>query len=71
MGEIFNLQNSQFFDSVLTDRRSISGTQEKAACGKSSGCLFSAARNAIIKAKEYVTFGFSSRVLVFFPSRKV
>ena len=29
--------------------------------------FFSAARNAIAKATEYVTFGFSFRILVFFP----
>ena len=71
MGKIFNIQNSQFFDSVLTDRRNLSGTQEKVARGKSSSCRFSAATNAFTKAKEYVTFGFSFRVLVFFPFRKV
>ena len=71
MGEIFNIQNSQFFDSILTERRNLSGTQEKAACGKSSSCRFSAVRNSITITKEYVTFGFSFRVLVFFPSRKV
>ena len=38
---------------------------------KLNSCRFSAVRNSITKAKEYVTFGFSFRVLVFFPSRKV
>ena len=41
---------------------------KKSACGKSSSCrfLFSAKRNAI----EYVAFGFSFRVWVFFPFRE-
>ena len=42
--------------------------QPKAACNIISSCRFSflAARNAITKATEYVTFGFSDRILVFF-----
>ena len=42
--------------------------QPKAACNIFSSCRFSfsAARNAITKATEYVTFGFSDRILVFF-----
>ena len=48
--------------------RNISGKRPKSACGKSSSCqfLFSAERNAI----EYVAFGFSFRVWVFFPFRE-
>ena len=48
--------------------RNISGKRPKSACGKSSSCqfLFSAERNAI----EYVAFGFSFRVWIFFPFRE-
>ena len=53
-------------------KKSKSGTQPKAACDKSSSSrfLFSAARNAITKVTEYVTIGFSFRILYFFPFRK-
>ena len=45
------------------------GTRQKSACGKSFSCRLSlsAARNAITKAIDNVTFGFSFRILVFFP----
>ena len=70
MGVIFDTQNSQLLtiDLVLTDRRNLLGTWPKSAYGKSSSSRFSfsAARNAITKATEYVTFGFSFRILVFF-----
>ena len=46
---------------VLTDRRNLPGTLPKSACGK-----FSAARNAINKATQYVTFGFPFPISVFF-----
>ena len=61
---IFNLLNF-----VLTDRRSLSAKWPKSARGKSSSYRFSfsAERNANIKATEYVTFSFSSNILVFFP----
>ena len=65
MGIAFNLKNSQFLNqSLLTE-----GTRPKSACSKSSSCRFSfsATRKAISKATEYVTFSFSSRILVFFP----
>ena len=41
----------------------------KWACGKFSSRRFSlsAARNAVTKATKYITFGFSFRILVFFP----
>ena len=58
---------------VLTDRRSLLSTRPKSSCGKSSSCWLSflAARNAITKDTEYVTFGFSFHILSSFPSRKV
>ena len=61
---IFNLLNF-----VLTDRRSLSAKWPKSARGKSSSYRFSfsAEGNANIKATEYVTFSFSSNILVFFP----
>ena len=61
---IFNLLNF-----VLTDRRSLSGKWPKSASGESSSYRFSfsAERNANIKDTEYVTFIFSSNILVFFP----
>ena len=64
MGVTFNPQNSQLFTFFLTDRRNLFRY-----CGKSFRCGFSCsdARNVITKANEQVTFGFSSRVLVFFP----
>ena len=66
-----NFQYTKFsvIELVLTNRRNHSGTRPKSACGKSS-CgrfSFSAARNAIAKATKYVSFGFSFRILVFFP----
>ena len=61
---IFNLQNSH----LLTDRRSLSGKRPKSACGKFSSFRFSFSgeRNANTKATEYITFGFSFSILVFF-----
>ena len=72
-GRNFQFTKFSFIDFVLTDRRSLSGKRPKSASGKSSSCRFSfsAARNANTKDTEYVTFGFSFRILVFFPSRKV
>ena len=65
-----NFQYTQFsvIDLVLTDRRNLSGTQPKSACGKSSSCwlLFSGVRNAISKGNEYVIFSFTFHILVFF-----
>ena len=69
-GLTFNFQNSQLLiDLVFTDRRNLSGTWPESACGKSSSCLFSfsAVRNAITKATEYITFCFSFRISLFFP----
>ena len=60
-------------DLVLTDRRNLSGTRPKSVCGKSSGCRFSfsAARNALTKATDFVTFGFSFLTsLVSFPLKE-
>ena len=65
---IFNLQNSHLLTlSLLTEKVS------QSASGKSSSCRlsFSAERNANNKATEYVTFGFSFSILVFFLSMKV
>ena len=61
---IFNLQ--------FTDRKNLSGIRPKSASEKSSSCRFSfsAERNANTKATEYVTFGFSFGILVFFPFYK-
>ena len=58
----------KFIELVSIDRRNLSGTPLKSACGKSFSCRlsFSAARNAITKATEYVTFGFCFHILVFF-----
>ena len=59
----FPYTKSSDSDLVLTDRRNPSGTRLRSACGKSFSCRFSfsAARNAISKATEKVTFG------IFFP----
>ena len=58
---------------VLTNRRNLSGTRPKSTCGKSSSCRFSfsAARKAITKATEYITFGLSFRLLLSSLSKKV
>ena len=55
-----------FIDFFFTDSKSLSGKRPKSAYGKSSSCRFSfsAARNAISKATEHVTFGFYFRTLV-------
>ena len=72
-GRNFPFTKFSFSDFVLTDKRSLSGKRPKSASGKSFSCRFSlpATRNANTKATEYVTFGFSFRVLVFSPFRKV
>ena len=66
-GRNFQFTKFLFIDFFLTDRRNLSDTREKSACGKSSSCRFSssAAGNAITKAIEYITFGFPFRILVF------
>ena len=67
------MQNSHSTTSSLL-KEGIFLVNGRSAYGKSSSSRFSlsAARNAVIKATQYVTFGFSFRVLVFFlPSRKV
>ena len=68
-GRNFQFTKFSFIDFVLTDRKSLSGKRPKSASGKSSSCRFSfsAERNANTKATEYVTFGFSFSILVFFP----
>ena len=68
-GRNFQFTKFSFIDFVLTDRRSLSGKRPKLASGKSSSCRFSfsAKRNANTKATEFVTFGFSFSILVFFP----
>ena len=69
-----NFQYTQFsvIDLVLTDRRNLSGTQPKSACGKSSSCwlLFSGVRNAISEANRYIIFSFTFHILVFFPFKE-
>ena len=65
----FQFTKLSFNDFVLTDRRSLSGKWPKSASGKSSSFQFSfsAEKNANTKATEYITFGFSLGILVFFP----
>ena len=50
-------------------RPCLSGKRPKSASGKSFSCRFSfpATKNANTKGTEYVTFGFSFCILVFFP----
>ena len=68
-GRNFQFKKFSFIDFVLTDRRSLSGKRPKSASGKSSSCRFSSSteRNTNTKATEYATFGFSFRMMVFFP----
>ena len=68
-GRNFQITKFSLIDFVLTDRRSLSGKRPKSASDKSSSYQFSfsAERNANTKATEYVTFGFSFTMLVFFP----
>ena len=68
MGVTFNPKNFSVSHFFLTDRRYIFRN-----CGKSFSCGFSCsdARNATIKATEYVTFDFSFRILVLFPSQEI
>ena len=61
-GRNFQFTKFLFIDFVLADRRSLSGKPAK--IGKWQ--IFSAKRNANNKATEYVTFGFSFSILVFF-----
>ena len=65
----FQFTKLSFHDFVLTDRRSLSGKWPKSASGKPSSFQFSfsAEKNANTKATEYITFGFSLGILVFFP----
>ena len=67
-GRNFQFTKFPYTDFVLTDRRSLSGKRPKSANHKSSSCRFSfsAERNANTKATEYVIFGFSFSLLVFF-----
>ena len=67
-GRNFQFTKFSFIDFVLTDRRSLSGKRPKSFSGKSSSCRFSfsAERDANTKATEYVNFGFSLSILVFF-----
>ena len=68
-GRNFQYKKFSIIDLVLADRRTLSGTRSKSACGISTSCpfSFSALRSAITKANEYVTIGFTFRILVFFP----
>ena len=72
-----NFQYTKFpaIDLVFTDRGNISDTWPKSACGQSSSCRFSfsAARNSITKATEYLSvfflyFGFLAFCLGKFES---
>ena len=67
-GRNFQFKKFSFIDFVLTDRRSLLGKRPKSASDKSSSrrFSFSAERNANTKATEYVTFGFSLSLSVFF-----
>ena len=72
MGVIL-IEKFSVIDLVLTDRRNLSDTRPKSACGKSSSSRFSfsAVRNAITKVTDFVTFGFSFRTcLVFSPLKE-
>ena len=67
-----NFQNKKILSywlGIFTGRRKHFRYMAKSACDKSSSCqfLFSAARDAITKATEYITFSFSFYNLVFFP----
>ena len=60
-------------DLVLTNRGNLSGTRPESGSGKSSSSRFSfsAAENAISKATDFVTLGFSLRTrLVSFPFKE-
>ena len=61
-GRNFQYAKFSIIDLVLTDRRTLSGTRPKSACGISTSCpfSFSALRSAITKANEYVTIGFAA-----------
>ena len=61
-------QNSQVLGRYLPEKEifQVSG-QTRPVASSSCRFSFSAARNAITKAAEYVTFGFSFRILIFFP----
>ena len=64
MAVIFITQNISAIDSVLTERRILSGKRPKSACGKSSSSWFSfsAARNHLIR-----NFHFFFRYFGFLP----
>ena len=65
----FQFTKFLFIDFVLTERRNLSDKRPKSTSDKCSSCRFSfsAVKNANTKATEYVTFGFSFSVIVFFP----
>ena len=66
---IFNLQNSHLLTLSLPTEEVFQVNDQNWTSDKSSSCQFSfsAERNANTKATEYVTFGFSFTMLVFFP----
>ena len=70
-----NFQHTKFsvIDLVLTNRRQLSGTSLKSACGKSSfrRVSFTAGGNAITKATEFVTFSFFFAYFGFLPLLRV
>ena len=68
MSVVFKTQNSQFLTWSLPTEEIFQVHGPNQPVGNFSSCrfAFSATRNAITKASEYVTFGFSFRTLVFF-----
>ena len=69
-GPNFQFAKFTIIDLILTDRRNLSGTRPNRPVTKlpaSKRFSFLVARNAIAKATEYVTFGFSFRILIFLP----
>ena len=67
-GRNFPFTKFSFIDFVLTERRILSGKRPKSVSDKSFSCRISssAERNANTKATEYITFGFSFSILIFF-----
>ena len=67
-GRNFQFTKFSFIDFFLTNRRSLSGKRPNRPIANLPVVDFhSQPRNANIKATEYVTFGFSFSILVFFP----
>ena len=68
MGVIFKMKNSQLLTWSLPTKEMVQVNDMNRPV-KSSSCRFSfsAAKNAITKVTEYVTFCFSCLPLIFFP----